>query len=457
MFFNQTFQLVSADKGTFKAVAPIDERMKDDSPYLVYKSKWVDDYNLVEGDTVLVTFKYFEKSESKRVVSVAPHTKEEHIESNSPDVDEKHNVAVANVETKKEIKGFWFPQEVKEVFNTANNMLENGADLVKILALGDSGFGKTSTAMQVASILGMDFIKVDCPTMSESTDFLGFMTAENGNVKFQPSQFSQALENGNTVILLDEITRTESFVLNVLMGLLDDSKTVHFMGHDIKVGNNIILVATANVGSKFSGTFELDPALTSRFDLNYNVGPLPFDKEVDVLKERIGINRKTADKIATLANSVRDFGFDVVWSTRTSLQIATLVKNGMSLRNAIQNAYINGLEQDDAKTAEDYINMKAGMLTYSTFKNDIFGDSENQSEEEKKEDIEIKIFKGGEFVSNQKTLNLFVEILRKYGIQISDTDAMSFFTNDLFTAKIKKSDYESLQKDLGNMFTLKYS
>lgn len=73
---------------------------------------------------------------------------------------------------------------------------------------------------------------------------------------------------------------------------------------EIKVHEERSIWATANIGAKFTGTQMLDHALLNRFQqvlINY----APFDKEVEVLMRRSGVERSEANKIMEIVHKIR--------------------------------------------------------------------------------------------------------------------------------------------------------
>jgi len=178
---------------------------------------------------------------------------------------------------------------------------------VNLLLIGPKGCGKTTLAEWLAATTGRKLLIMDAANIREPRDWFGYKTVEAGEVKWVRSQFDLCLEAGNHVILIDEINRTTDQVRNVLLPLLDHRRRsfVQERGDYIRVGNNVIIMATANMGYEYTGTSALDAALDDRFVDRIEVSYLPMDKEAEVLVKRTGIDKTTALKLAEIADTIR--------------------------------------------------------------------------------------------------------------------------------------------------------
>lgn len=235
---------------------------------------------------------------------------------------------------------------------------------VNVMMVGPSGYGKSSIPKQKAKDWEMSFLRWDCATVRDQEEFFGFRGAENGSTIdsdgktiFTPSKFTEAITEGNCVVVLDELNRIDPYILNILFPILDHERRTSVAGHDIVVGPNVIFFATINVGFQFTGTFQLDSALVNRFMININVGSLPKKTEQRILCERTGVASAYSEKIVELMTKLRRLNEDgkllIDASTRVSLQVATLVKHGMTLENAINFGISNKATKDERKEIVD--------------------------------------------------------------------------------------------------------
>jgi MoxR-like ATPase len=107
---------------------------------------------------------------------------------------------------------------------------------------------------------------------------------------------------------------------------------------EINVHPEVTFIATANVGSEYTGTQSMDRALVNRFfpiELNY----IPSNQEEKVLMHRTQITSDQAKTIVKIANTVRSLAEKQEISTsvsiRETLYVAELVKDGWNVGSSI--------------------------------------------------------------------------------------------------------------------------
>lgn len=283
-------------------------------------------------------------------------------------------------ELKKEtqtVNGYYIDPDARVVFNSALRMSKAVPDkAVKMMMMGPSGYGKTTLPRIFAEAAGMDFMRMNCATVRDSEEWFGYREARDGTTVFVRSAFAKALEKGGIVMVLDEFNRLEPWLHNTLMPLLDhDGKTV-VHDEEFKIGPNVILVGTINLGYRFTGTFELDEAVMNRFEFTLEVGAMPFVEEKGVLQQRTGVKEDIAHKICTIAQTLRER--EVPCSTRSTLLIAQMVVTGLGLREAFEFGVIRRLPTDThgnnlRKTVIDQVNVAIGPYKSAKVTNDVFG------------------------------------------------------------------------------------
>jgi nitric oxide reductase NorQ protein len=175
------------------------------------------------------------------------------------------------------------------------------------------------------------------------SSLLGVHRLEGGSSKFDYAKFAQDIQKPG-VILLDELSRAPIQSNNILFPCLDDRRTlpVEIAGckdiRSITVHPDVCFIATANIGAEYTGTNIMDRALQNRFfpiELNY-----PNSKEESkVLQQRCGVNEKEANLIVKVAGEIRNIynkqELSISVSTRETLMIAQLVKDGWTLKDAL--------------------------------------------------------------------------------------------------------------------------
>ena len=147
---------------------------------------------------------------------------------------------------------------------------------------------------------------------------------------------------------------------NILFPALDNRRYLPVdVAHDeadqkIPVHPDTVFIATANLGSEYSGTNAIDRALLDRFfpiELGY-----PSEKdEIKILVLRTGVEQLAAKAIVKVANQVRkqynEQELSTTISVRHTLQTASLVVDGFDLTNAMQ-AVVMPLFEDGIGNSE---------------------------------------------------------------------------------------------------------
>ena len=173
--------------------------------------------------------------------------------------------------------------------------------------VGPHGCGKTELAIQFAAKYNRPMLIMDCANLREARDWFGYKTARDGTVYWNESQFVRAVQAGNHVVLLDELNRAGSSLLNTLMPLLDDRRFTYLeeRGDNIVVGPGTVFFATMNEGAGYTGTSALDRAIRDRFPRAVELTYLGEKDEVNLLVHRTGIEKDAATRLVQLANKIR--------------------------------------------------------------------------------------------------------------------------------------------------------
>jgi len=231
-----------------------------------------------------------------------------------------------------------------------------------VLLTGPSGCGKTELAHLLAKSLGLPTESVNMGATTEPRDVL------IGTVEFDPKQgthlcrsrFARFVGNPSGMVLLDEITRGGRDANNILLPLLDRQAYIAIDeeegGAIVRRGDNMSIVATANIGMEYTGTEALDIALQQRFQVVIDLYFPPIEWESKVLQGRTGIDATSANVLCTIANQQRvlqdagDFVANV--STRMLLEASELVVDGFDLLTACQYSILNNFSNDGDEASE---------------------------------------------------------------------------------------------------------
>ena len=225
-----------------------------------------------------------------------------------------------------------------------NILLRNIMKHKNTMLVGPTGTGKTDVIIRICKALDIPCRIYDMGAMMDPlTDLLGSHRLENGTSKFDYAKFVQDVQEPG-VILLDELSRAPQMTNNILFPCLDDRRMLPVEIADSKglrsvpVHPECTFIATANIGSEYSGTNELDAALENRF-MTIQVDYLPKTIESQVIAIRTGCDERSAMKIVGVANAIRerylDGSLSKTISTRETLACGELIVDGFSLLEAV--------------------------------------------------------------------------------------------------------------------------
>lgn len=221
---------------------------------------------------------------------------------------------VAENETQAEVHGVFLPKpdstyiindSTEQLFHILQVSRKHAPQNVNLI--GPHGCGKTELAIQFAARCNMPMLIMDCANLREARDWFGFKTAREGTVYWHESQFVRAVETGSHVILLDELNRANPHILNTLMPLLDGRRFTFLeeKGDKICVGPGTVFFATMNEGAGYTGTASLDRAFRDRFPRVVELTYLGEKDEINLLVNRVGIERGIAKLLVEMANKIR--------------------------------------------------------------------------------------------------------------------------------------------------------
>lgn len=212
--------------------------------------------------------------------------------------------------------------------------------ITNIMLIGSHGCGKTEMAKEFAARTGRHFFHTNCALYREPRDFYGYKGAKNGSTYWRKSDFVQAIERPNTVILLDEFNRCSPMVANSLFNLLDDNRSAVFdeIG-EVKVGAGNVIFGTINRGVQYTGTMISDAAVMDRFGNTIEVNYLPDNLEIDVLVKRTGIKKEDAKMLVQLGNTIRTKAGEMGSTIRSSVSTRLLIKTAERYKTMGKDAF----------------------------------------------------------------------------------------------------------------------
>lgn len=226
------------------------------------------------------------------------------------------------------------------------------------LLVGPTGTGKTELVLMVCKMLGINCEVHDMGSMQDPlTDLIGTHRIKDGSSTFDYAKFVDDVQKPG-VIVLDELSRAPLMTNNILFPCLDSRRELPLAIADsegprsVKVHPDCVFIATANIGSEYAGTNEIDAALMNRF-LPLRVDYMPLQNEVEVLVKRCKIKEDVATAIVRFSNVMRvknkEGAVAYPVSTRENIAIAELVADGFTIAEAIEFVVCNKFNDEDIK------------------------------------------------------------------------------------------------------------
>lgn len=226
------------------------------------------------------------------------------------------------------------------------------------LLIGPTGTGKTELILMACKQLGINCEVHDMGAMQDPlTDLLGCHRIKDGSSTFDYAKFVSDVQKPG-VILLDELSRAPLMTNNILFPCLDSRRELPLAIADsegprsVKVHPDCVFIATANIGSEYSGTQEIDAALMNRF-LPLKVDYMPAKNEIEVLRKRCNISEDDAATIVKFANVMRQENRkgSIMYpvSTRENIAMGEMIADGFDMIDAVNFVICNKFNDEDVK------------------------------------------------------------------------------------------------------------
>ena len=226
-------------------------------------------------------------------------------------------------------------------------LMRSGMRGKNIMMTGPAGCGKTMAAKALVNALDRpDYYFNLGATQDPRASLIGntHFNKDTGTY-FSEALFVKAIQTPNAVILLDELSRAHPDAWNILMTVLDQGQRYlrldEASGQDtINVADGVTFIATANIGNEYTSTRVMDKALMERFTI-IEMDLLSKEDEGDLLKYMFPlVESKALENIASITELTRkecnneESRLSAPVSTRTSVEIASLIYDGFMLQEA---------------------------------------------------------------------------------------------------------------------------
>lgn len=234
------------------------------------------------------------------------------------------------------------------------------------------GLGKTTLAIAIARILGMDFGRIQATSDLLPTDITG-LSIYNKNTQqfeFHPGPIF------NNIILVDEINRATPKTQSALLEAMAE-KQVTVEGKTYKLPKPFFVLATQNPVEQY-GTFPLPESQLDRFMMKISLGYPSREAEKEIImggskrellnqikpiiskEEVVRLQEEIREKVY-ISEKIADYILDIVWATRESKYL----ESGLSTRGTLAitytaktKAYFEGRDfviPEDIKSLSTYV------------------------------------------------------------------------------------------------------
>ena len=224
-----------------------------------------------------------------------------------------------NLEENLKAKVFGQEKAIKELVKVIKRkkagLTREDKPIGSFLFVGPTGVGKTEIAKQLASILGINFLRFDMSEYQEKHSVAKLIGSPPGYVGYEKGGLlTEAIrKQPHTVLLLDEIEKAHPDIVQILLQVMDNATLTDNDGRKADF-RNVVLIMTSNLGvgegqnlgfmQEFSEFKEeaihrfFAPEFLNRLDAIVRFKPLSkesvlmvVDKFIDELQERLN-NKK---------------------------------------------------------------------------------------------------------------------------------------------------------------------
>jgi ATP-dependent Clp protease ATP-binding subunit ClpA len=252
------------------------------------------------------------------------------------------------------------------------------------LFAGPTGVGKTEMAKQLASALGIEFLRFDMSEYMEAHTVSRLIGAPPGYVGFdQGGLLTDAIrKTPHAVLLLDEIEKAHPNLFNILLQVMDHATLTDNNGRKADF-RNVILIMTTNAGAQemaalaigFGGRSNADkgskaierlfnPEFRNRLDAIIAFAPLSrpviervADKFILELDAQLNDRRVFLQLTAAGRSYLADKGYDPTYGARP---MARLIQN--EIKRVLADEILFGCLRDGGRVTIDAQN---GALTFT--------------------------------------------------------------------------------------------
>jgi ATP-dependent Clp protease ATP-binding subunit ClpA len=171
-------------------------------------------------------------------------------------VAEKETESLINLEKNLKSKVYGQDQAIEDIVDkilvAQAGLKPEDKPIGSFVFMGPTGTGKTETAKQLSSQLGVELVRIDMSEFQEKHSVSKLIGSPPGYVGFDDNAgilITKLQENPNCVLLLDEIEKAHPDVSQILLQIMDNGKVTGSNGKEADA-RNCVLIITTNLGAK---------------------------------------------------------------------------------------------------------------------------------------------------------------------------------------------------------------
>jgi len=265
-------------------------------------------------------------------------------------------------------------------YDYVKDLVERGRP---VYCYGDTGCGKSELFRQIANDLGRKHYEISGHTEIRPDDFLGYKTAEKGEIEWVDGLLPHAAREGS-ILVVNEISAVNPGILFALHFVLEEDGRIVLTENEreeVAPQPGFCLCCTDNTAGigdsegMYAGTQVMNQAFLDRFAATVKLTYLKPKAEQAALQGRFGkeLDDEDAKTLVEIANMIRKSNAKgetaILFSTR---RLVSLVENMMAFeklgmqgksafKTALDVSILNKIEEADKGTVVEIIQRVMGI------------------------------------------------------------------------------------------------
>jgi len=235
---------------------------------------------------------------------------------------------------------------------------------------GPTGCGKSTAVIEMSVVLNQPLIRFQGTQQAKEAHIIGHTdlvvdeASGESITQWTDGLLPKCMRNG-WWLLVDEFTALPAGILFAFQAVLEGNKLMLPTGEVVKPHEHFRLIATDNTNGRgddsglYAGTHVMNEATMDRFSVVIACDYPEPEHEAKILVAKGGVDLKTAERMVSCANKVREAARNeacfCTFSLRRLIAWAKMTKRLGDARKASQPTVLNKLNRDDAEFVNSII------------------------------------------------------------------------------------------------------